>query len=394
MILFLTNAYPDFPDSYRGHFIKRLAHDVSKAGFPVTVVTPRVFYRSNAFEQEAAGVDVFRFKYPSGDRQLLHFQKIPYVRMAFYFLSGFMMTMRLAASRRCRLIHAHWVLPTGFLGVLCGRLLRIPVIVHARGTDMHTYAARNRLLRGITLWTLKNASALIATSSEIKRIMTEEFGVATTRATTRIDVVPTGIDTQLFSPGTEGRWGSRRQTQNGPHVVYVGALSRAKGVEYLLEAVESLYAKYPGLQLTLVGDGPLRERIVYWSCKRGISGNVNLAGALSHDEIPGILRQADVFVLPSLKEGTPNALLEAMASGVACIATRVGEIPDVIEDGKDGLLVAPGSSEGLREGLETLLTDSRLRQKLSENCRKKAKSYDRKASLARILYMYRALSVN
>jgi glycosyltransferase involved in cell wall biosynthesis len=384
MILFLTNAYPDFPDSHRGHFIKRLAHDVSKAGFPVTVVTPKVFYRSNAFEKETAGVDVFRFKYPSGDRQLLHFEKVPYIRMAFYFLSGFMTTMRLAASRRCRLIHAHWVLPTGFLGVLCGFLLRIPVIVHARGTDMHTYAARNRLLRGITLWTLRNASALIATSTEIKGIMTEAFGVATTR----IDMVPTGIDTQLFSPETEGRRESGRQTQKGPHIVYVGALSRAKGVQYLLEAVESLYGKYPGLQLTLVGDGPLREKIVHWRGKRGISGNVNLTGALSHDEIPGILRQADVFVLPSLKEGTPNALLEAMASGVACIATRVGEIPEIIEDGEDGLLVTPGSSEVLAATLEALLANRRLRQKLSENCRKKARSYDRNASLSRILNIY------
>ncbi len=140
----------------------------------------------------------------------------------------------------------------------------------------------------------------------------------------------------------------------------VARLDLQKGFEYLLRAARELRATFPGLKFVIVGEGPDRNEIEDMIQRLGLQSTVVLAG--QHSDMPGVYAAMDVFVLPSLNEGLPMTILEAMAASRPVIASRVGAIPKVIKDGETGLLVDPGDTDGLRNALARLLTDSDLCQ--------------------------------
>ncbi|HET9165763.1 MAG TPA: glycosyltransferase family 4 protein [Candidatus Angelobacter sp.] len=142
----------------------------------------------------------------------------------------------------------------------------------------------------------------------------------------------------------------------------VARLDLQKGFEYLLRATRELCAAFSALKVVIVGEGPDRQAIESMVQRFGLQSNVILAGQHSH--MPEIYAAMDVFVLPSLNEGLPMTILEAMAASRPVIATRVGAIPKVIKDGETGLLVDPGDADGLRNALERLLRDCDLGRRL------------------------------
>ena len=112
-ILFLTNAYPDFQGSYRGVFVKKMAVLLQQEGHAVSVVTPKIYGKSAYFEEEQNGIKVYRFPFFSGNRMLIEYQKVPYLRMLVYYMTGFILTVYVTIKNRCRLIHVHWAIPIG-----------------------------------------------------------------------------------------------------------------------------------------------------------------------------------------------------------------------------------------------------------------------------------------
>jgi glycosyltransferase involved in cell wall biosynthesis len=169
----------------------------------------------------------------------------------------------------------------------------------------------------------------------------------------KIRTIANGIDVQTFERARP----SQVLNFDGSKVVgLVARLDLQKGFEYLLRAASELRSAFPGLKVVIVGEGPDRNDIEGMVHRLGLQSNVILAGQRS--DMPGIYAAMDVFVLPSLNEGLPMTILEAMAASRPVIATRVGAIPKVIQDGETGLLVDPGDIHGLRDALARLLTDS------------------------------------
>ena len=176
---------------------------------------------------------------------------------------------------------------------------------------------------------------------------------------TKIRTIANGIDVQTF----ERACPSQALNFDGSKVVgMVARLDLKKGFEYLLRAASELHSAFPGLKVVIVGEGPDRNEIEGMIQRFGLQSNVILAG--QHSDMPGIYAAMDVFVLPSLNEGLPMTILEAMAASRPVIATRVGAIPRVIQDGETGLLVDPGDTDGLRNALARLLADSDLCSRL------------------------------
>ena len=138
----------------------------------------------------------------------------------------------------------------------------------------------------------------------------------------------------------------------------VARLDLQKGFVYLLRAVRELCVTFPELKVVIVGEGPDRLPIEVMIQAHGLQSNVVLAGQQS--DMPGVYAAMDIFVLPSLNEGLPMTILEAMAASRPVIATRVGAIPTVIKHGENGLLVDPGDTDGFREAVKSLLNDSDL----------------------------------
>jgi glycosyltransferase involved in cell wall biosynthesis len=197
---------------------------------------------------------------------------------------------------------------------------------------------------------LKRFQGLAAVSDSVAQRLLDS-GVAAKK----IRTIANGIDVERF----ERALPSPALDFEGNKVVgMVARLDLQKGFEYLLRAAHALCGAFPALKVVIVGEGPDRQAIESMIQRFGLQSNVILAG--QHSDMPAIYAAMDIFVLPSLNEGLPMTILEAMAASRPVIATRVGAIPSVIKDGETGLLVDPGDINGLRDALTRLLTDSDL----------------------------------
>ena len=193
----------------------------------------------------------------------------------------------------------------------------------------------------------RGADLIICTMDWLKEIAEKKYKK-------RAVVIPNFIDARVFHK-TDGK---------EDHIVYAGRLHWSKGVEFLLAAFKEVVRVFPGYRLLICGSGELDGSLKQMVVKEGIP-NVEFLGVISQDVLSSRLAKAKIFVLPTITyEGHPKALIEAMASGTACIATRVPGNRDVITDGTNGLLVEPRDSDGISEAISRILSDETLRKRL------------------------------
>jgi len=184
----------------------------------------------------------------------------------------------------------------------------------------------------------------------------------------KVSVVRCGVDPQRFLPRRK-----RLPDQEQEVVVFlcVARLVRAKGLHLLLRACSCLLEKGIHLKCVLVGDGPAREELQAFTNDLMICRHVEFVGSVGQDRIQDYYEQADVFVLPSFAEGVPIVLMEAMAKELPVISTRVMGVPELVEDGVNGLLVPPANEEALVKAMEQLAKDPQLRRRLGKAGREK-----------------------
>ena len=150
------------------------------------------------------------------------------------------------------------------------------------------------------------------------------------------------------------------------HFVTVGRVSAEKGFPLLVQAVASIVADGPPIKISVVGDGPLMPDLRREIANRGLSDRIALLGALPEEETLAAIADADAFVLPSLMEGLPVVIMEAMAAGKPVIAPTVAGIPELVKDGKTGLTFNPGSAEDLERQMRALMTQPDLARRLAD----------------------------
>lgn len=168
---------------------------------------------------------------------------------------------------------------------------------------------------------------------------------------------------------------------------YIGRLSEEKGIRYLLKAGSILRRQALSIKIVLIGEGPERERLEELSCKEGLTQQVIFAG-FQKDAV-SLLPALDIFVLPSLTEGTPMAILEAMSYGLPIVASRVGDLPKIISHEEDGILIDPGDSQGIGEGILQIVKDKDLKNNISVNAKRKiVTDYDIKSWCKKIENQY------
>ena len=159
---------------------------------------------------------------------------------------------------------------------------------------------------------------------------------------------------------TPARYGQTPRDAFGKRVLFIGRLDAVKGGPLLLDAFATVCHAHPEAHLTVVGDGPARAALETQAAQLGLASAVTFAGYRSQTEVQGLLEQADMLVLPSFAEGVPMVLMEAMASRIPVIASRVAGVPELVEDGVTGFLVPPGDVASLTMRLNTLLGDPEL----------------------------------
>lgn len=197
----------------------------------------------------------------------------------------------------------------------------------------------------------KNADRIILTSSSDKDFIISKFKINPEK----ISVISNYIDTDLFK---------ETDTEKEDSIFFVGRIETQKNLNLLVKAMSGLDAK-----LVIAGEGSLKEEVKKTGEEEGVS--ISFLGNVSQKKIPGLISKSKIFALPSLYEGNPKVLLEAMSCGAAIVATRAEGIDSVIEDGVDGLLSNLGDHKGMKDNIIRILNDENFAKRLGENARKK-----------------------
>jgi glycosyltransferase involved in cell wall biosynthesis len=200
---------------------------------------------------------------------------------------------------------------------------------------------------------VRAAAAVIVPTSELRDV------VASLGGADKVVLVPNGVDTRRFSPAAEA-------TRARSTVLYVGRLSSEKDLGTLLDAAGKLLARF-ALDVTMIGEGP--ERAALEARARALGVPLTVTPFVDHRELPRFYTAAAVFVLPSLTEGHPKVLLEAMSCGLPCVASNVGGSRAILTDGVTGLLFEPGDVGGLASRLEQILVQRDLARRLGDGAR-------------------------
>ncbi len=262
------------------------------------------------------------------------------------------------------LFHAFFMNETGYVTTLLAKENDIPVINSVRGSDLHKHIFNPKNHAQIA-WILENSTWVTFVSRELlKRASVITPSVKLKSSAFWNSIAPINFE-QLPTPSLVNEL---------PGIV-VGSSGRfrdKKGIEFLLDACAQL-GKELDLTLLLIGDFVEKER-EYWQQQiqqSEIGHRLRITGITSRQEALAYLPHLDIFAIPSLHDGCPNTLLEAMLASRAIIGTRVDAIAEIIEDGVDGLLVNPGSTEELTAALRYLATQPQLRQKLGASAKTK-----------------------
>ncbi len=264
---------------------------------------------------------------------------------------------------------------SGILGAICKRSFGIPFVVWVRGQEEYGWSSvggvdpkvlKNRML---VPWVLRSADKVLVQSEhirgELKAAVEKLLKPERWRELSpKVSVMPT-----IVEPGE----GSAR---HDGAVLFVGRLVKVKGVHLLIEAMRRL----DGVRLILVGDGPERDAL-----ERASKGlDVSFEGLLPHREVLKRFRDAAVLVQPSLAEGMPNSVLEAMAHGLPVVATAVAGVPEIVRDGETGYLIDRRDPDLLASRLETLLGDRALWERMSRASRDRAMDFSPERVLPRL----------
>ena len=346
--------------------VSYLTAGLAKRGYETTLVAGSLAAGedSMAFVADELGVDVVRI-------DELHREISPArdvvaaIRLA-----------RLIRKIRPHILHTHTA-KAGAVGRFAALLAgdaRPPVVVHTfHGHVLRGYfdPVRARAFRHLERTLARSTTALVAVSPQVRDDLVE-LDVA---PATRFAVVRLGIELdQRVAPASNGRVETRRVLGIGESPFTVGWIGRMTGIKRtddVLLAFKSLRERGIDARLCLVGDGPDRDEVERRAHELGVMRETLFLGY--QEQVASFFAAFDVFVLPSANEGTPVTAIEALAAGKPVVATRVGGIPDVVRDGEDGFLVAPGDVEALADRLAQLATDDKLRERMGKAARSRVR---------------------
>jgi glycosyltransferase involved in cell wall biosynthesis len=278
---------------------------------------------------------------------------------------------RLVREQRFDLVHAH-IYASAAASALATVGTGVPLVV----TEHTEGAWQGRHARLLSRLIYRRARSVIAVSSPIRGHLLERDGVPPEK----ISFIPNAvISASGRKPGTTSTLPDERR--EGPLVGVVARLQPEKGVANFLKAAARVSAACPAARFLVVGDGPLREELLRLADRLGLRERVRFLGHRADArELVGLL---DVLVVPSLTEGTPLIVLEAMAAGVPLVASAVGGVTDQVRHGKEGLLIPPGDATALGDALLELLQDPDRAHRLGEAGRRRADSVFSHAAMVR-----------
>jgi len=307
-----------------------MAHLLQKEGYKISIVTPKI-YKKSQYSEEQNGMKVYRFPFFARNKLLIEYEKIPFLKMFLYYVSGFFLTIHEVLKNRCDLIHVHWAIPTGLIGVLAGRFLRKPVVVTIHGSDFRMAMERSSFLKKIFVYVCQRAKKIMCVSEHQEKEI-QKLGVRKEKILT----FPMGIDESFLEAGR-----NRGEKLSGQlHTVLSNRnLLPLYNLSLLIRAIPAVLKEEPHTRFLIAGDGPERKALEREAENLNVSSFIEFLGRVPHEKMADLLAQADIYVSTSLYDGTSVSLLEAMGSGAFPIVTDIPANREWITPGQNGFLV-------------------------------------------------------
>ena len=367
-ILVISHMYPSTFNEVNGIFVHQQVKELREQGCEVKVIspvpwTPFPINKLNAKWKAYSKIPI----YEEREKISINYPRyLSFPKSYFFEYSGYSMYLSIKNILRnvykhfsFNLIHAHTLLPDGFIGILLKKKIGVPLIVTIHGSDLLIYPYRNKGTFSYSLKVLNKASKIITVSSQLKNKCYNEFNVSEEK----IKVIPNGYDHKTFN------FKPKKKANDQLVILFVGNIIKAKGIFDLLNAIEIIRKLdqniYKRISWVIVGQGDdmmeFKKRLNAFN----INNDVKVIGQVSHEKISKYMENADFVILPSWSEGLPATLVEAMGCGLPIVATKVGGIPEIIN--KDiGILVEPKNPEELAKGIMNAISKDWNRKFISE----------------------------
>ncbi len=377
-VLVLATTFPRWADDAEPRFVfdltKHLAEKVS-----LWVLAPHA--PGTKMQEEIEGVRIIRFPYffpkrlqtlcyEGGILPKLKTRWLARLQLPFFLAAQGFHIWRTVRKHKINFIHCHWIIPQGFFVALIHLIYKIPYMLTALGADVYAFnkmpfigMLRNFAIKNAWLCTA-NSKALV---NSLKSISQKP----------RFKHIPNGVYEDLFHENNCNPKLKDNLGISGLFLLAVGRFADKKGFNYLIQAMPKILTAQPTAKLVLVGYGPNDSSLKQQVKTLGIEDAIHFPGGKSGLELARYFATADIFIGPSIvasdgdTEGQPAVFVEAMSAKTAVVASNVGGISDMIEDGVTGLLVPEKDSNAIAEKVITLCENPKLRNTLAENGRKR-----------------------
>jgi glycosyltransferase involved in cell wall biosynthesis len=357
-LLIINSEYPPIGGG-AGNASANLAQRLSSLSQQVTVVTAH--FKDLPRKETRKNLEVIRIPaLRSRQDRTSGFELIVFI------LSAFFWTQRLFAGRKTRKPYAtlaFFGLPSGAVALMLKVFHKIPYVVSLRGGDVpgfrpYDFGLYHKLMRPFLRVIWEKSSAIVANSKGLRDLalrFDSRFA---------IPIIPNGVDAELFKADAH--------ENSTPRIFSVGRIVHQKGLDLAMHALSGL--KELDWEWRVAGDGPQMELLKSLAERLGIQGRIRFIGWQSHDLLVEHYLWANLFLFPSRHEGMPNAVLEAMASGLPVIASRISGNEELVVAGETGLLVPSEDVDSLRNALRTLILDSDMRQRMGAASRRRVEN--------------------
>ncbi|MFC1515901.1 glycosyltransferase [Thermodesulfobacteriota bacterium] len=369
-LLILTSTFPRWKEDEDPPFVYELCRHL-KQHFDIHVLAP--YYPGARKEERFAGLYVTRYRYffrpwerlayQGGILATLRQKPLQNIQVPFFLLAQLFALIRLLRRYRFDLIHAHWLLPQGFIAVLARLFIKSPppLLCTSHGGDL--FGLQGSLLNRIKRFVVSHSTALTVVSHALR-----DEVIKLGAQGDKVHVIPMGTDLQkLFVP-------PETRTNNGS-LLFVGRLVEKKGLRYLIDALPMILKRHPHASLQIAGDGPEKTALARQVTELGLNDRVKFLGSMKKESLPQLYRSSDVVIFPSViaeggdREGFGLVLVEALGCECATVTTDLPAMRDIIVDGKTGLVVPQKNVQKLARGVISLLDDPALRRKLGKEGR-------------------------
>ncbi len=399
-ILILTTTFPKSEDDFQTpKFVLDLGLSFQKLDYEVCVLTPN--FPNGKKKETIFKLNVKRFNYffPRKKQDLcikggvltnLEKNKFNYLKVPFLSLCLLFNTLFYILKKRDTIINSHWAVPSGLVGAIMNKLFRTTHIstLHAAGV----YSLKKLpLSRFIASFIMKGSSRIYPVSSEVKNVFLSilKNDKRIMEAENKMKILPMGVWIKKMLLQRENIIEIRKRNYINDDtflILYIGRLVEKKGVEFLIEAiknlVEDINVKIKAVKVYICGGGPKKDKLVEFVNNLGLNKIIEFKGIITDNKKIEYINMADIVVVPSIitktgdTEGLPVVILESMAAAKPVIASNVGGIKDVVQDGENGFLVMQQKPSEIHDAILKIFQNPEKANEMSRKAFETIQNYD------------------